>query len=370
MTAEDLAFLGSITETSEETLARRAQEAATRERAIAAPATPREYAVARAATGTLHKKPLPVAIDWATEWQLAPEETEWLAEPLIPARRAVSLFSPAKAGKSMLMLEAAACLAVGGRHFLGTEIPRAVSVLYVDAENSVRDDVIPRLKAMGFGPSDLARLHYLSFPDIAALDSHDGGRELMRAVHHYSAELVIIDTMSRTIAGEENSNDTAIAWHRHTGARLKDAGIALVRLDHSGHERANHARGASAKAGDVDATWSIEKVSDDRIRLQLVEARFLIAESDLVIDRVTEPTLHHRVAAGHPPAEIAATREGQRVAALDGSDLDAATVTVKDARAFLRSADLGGKNEQLDRAIRTWRTAHGHPPIDTFEAPE
>lgn len=303
---------------------------------------------------------VPPSIDWGMEWDMAPESTDWLAEPLIPARRSVSIFSPAKAGKSMLLLEAAACLSMGGRRFLGAEIPRPVSVLYVDAENSVRDDVIPRLKAMGFGPSDLSRLHYLSFPDLASLDSHKGGRELMKAVDFYDAELVIVDTMSRTIAGEENSNDTAIAWHRHTGARLKAAGVALVRLDHSGHDKAGHARGASAKAGDVDATWSIEKVTDDRIRVKLVEARFVIAESDLLIERVADPELHHKVVAGHVPAEVAATMEGQRVAALDASDLDAATATVKAARQCLRDAGLGAKNEHLDRAIRAWRTSHGH----------
>lgn len=330
-----------------------------------------ELAAQQRPTGplTVHEKPMPQAIDWRAEWHLAPAETEWLAEPLIPARRSVSIFSPAKVGKSMLLLEAGACLATGTRRFLGSTIPSAVSVLYVDAENSVRDDVIPRLKAMGFEPDELDRLHYLSFPDLASLDSHDGGRELMRLVHEHAADVVIIDTMSRTIEGEENSNDTAIAWHRHTGARLKEAGVALVRLDHSGHEKANHARGASAKAGDVDATWSIERVSDNRIRLKLVEARFLIAESDLLLDRTADPVLHHKVVVGHVPAIVFDDKVAEVAAILDreGQPLD---VSKRAALAVVRGTGASVSDLTVREAIKARRRAAGWSDDDDSEPSE
>jgi hypothetical protein len=56
---------------------------------------------------------------------------------------------------------------------------------------------------------------------------------------------VVIDTVSRAIDGEENSNDT---W-------LNQLGIAMIRLDHSGKDETKGMRGGSAKSGDVDAVW-------------------------------------------------------------------------------------------------------------------
>ncbi len=322
----------------------------------------RQAQVAARYLGAQIPLPVPPSVDWSSEWDKAPEETEWLAEPLVPARRSVSIYSAPKVGKSLILQDIAASLAAG-RGVLGGPARAPLSVLYVDLENSLHDDVIPRLKAMGHEPADLERLHYLSFPDLAALDSPAGGEQIMRAVATYDADLVVVDTMSRTHDGEENSNDTSLAWHRYTGARLKAAGVALVRLDHSGHE-GSHARGASAKAGDVDAIWSLTKVDDTHVRLKCDDARFVFAENDLTLERVAEPHLHHKVVPRPSSHVIAATKETERVEALDASDLDPATASMRDAKAHLREVGLRGKDEHLQTAIRVWRQRHGHADED------
>jgi hypothetical protein len=52
-------------------------------------------------------------LDWHALW--ADEETseEYIHNPLLPARRAVAIFSPPKAGKSLLLLEMAVTLSRG-----------------------------------------------------------------------------------------------------------------------------------------------------------------------------------------------------------------------------------------------------------------
>lgn len=258
-------------------------------------------------------------IDWHALWEDDTEE-EWILEPLLPARRLVALYSAPKVGKSLLMLE----IAVGvskGTETLGSTPPRPYRVLYVDFENDPKGDVRSRLQAMGYGPDDLGNLFYLSFPTLAALDSKDGGRQLLAAVAAYQAEVVVIDTVSRAVKGEENENDTWLQFYRHTGLLLKQAQVALIRLDHSGKDETKGQRGGSAKSGDVDAIWRMKKETENVFTLECDAARLHIPVGlkQIVIHRENEPRLHHRVdAAGG--AGLGKARVDDVIAWLDAHD--------------------------------------------------
>jgi hypothetical protein len=226
---------------------------------------------------------LPI-LDWHKLWTEEYEE-DWLVEPLLSRRRLIALYSAPKVGKSLLMLEIAACLA-SGRPVLGNQHDQAVRTLYVDFENDPRADVRVRLEAMGFGPSDLNALCYLTFPTLAKLDSSLGGEELLAAITEYGCEVVVIDTVSRAVAGEENENDTWLNFYKHTGMRLKQAGVALIRLDHSGKDETKGQRGGSAKSGDVDAVWRMSRDSEDTFDLICEAQRFPVTQSRLALRRI------------------------------------------------------------------------------------
>lgn len=235
-----------------------------------------------------------VALDWHALWS-GEDHEEWIVEPLIAAGRATAIYSAPKVGKSLLMLEAAAAIAAG-RPVLGV-VPERRRVLYVDHENDPKHDVIARLKDMGYEPGDLDDLRYYSFPSMAKLDSQQGGRELFALAESAEAELVVVDTISRAVGGKENENDTWLDFYRHTGLLFKRAGIAVVRLDHSGKDASKGTRGGSAKAGDVDATWLLSRKSGDMLTLSLDDARMRIPASDrsLTLHRVAVPHLRHTV---------------------------------------------------------------------------
>jgi len=235
------------------------------------------------------------AQDWHALW-LDDTEEDWIVEPLLPARRLIALYSAPKVGKSLLMLELAAAIA-SGRPILGTT-PSPRRLLYVDFENDPRTDIRQRLQNMGYGPADLHNLTLLSYPNLASLDSEKGSQELMSAIEVYGAEVVIIDTVSRSIAGDENENDTWLDFFRHTGLKLKQAGVALIRLDHSGKDETKGQRGGSAKSGDVDAVWRMSKASDDLFDLVCEANRLPIAERSLTIRRLEEPLRHEVVGNG------------------------------------------------------------------------
>jgi hypothetical protein len=288
------------------------------------------------------------ALDWHALWADDGEE-EWIHYPLLPARRSVSIYSAPKVGKSLLMLEFAVAIS-RGETFLDYTPERRVRVLYVDFENDPRGDVRSRLQAMGYGPDDLDHLDYLSFPTMAGLDSERGAHELLEAVMAYGSEVVVVDTVSRAVDGEENSNDTWLAMYRHTGLALKRAGVAIIRLDHTGKDEAKGTRGGSAKSGDVDAIWKLTKVTDDRFRLECTESRMEITTKSLHLTRHTTPRLHHTVNA------ISAVTDRQakvsQIIGLCNANGIPADATRKTVTEFIRSRGMTARAELLGEVAR------------------
>ena len=257
-------------------------------------------------------------IDWHELWE-AEDDEEWIVEPLLPARRLVALFSAPKVGKSLLMLELAVAVS-RGETVLGYTPDRARRVLYVDFENDPRGDVRSRLKDMGLTPDQLGDLCYLSYPRLAKLDTAMGAYDLLSTVAEYECEVVVIDTISRAVGGEENENDTWLAFYRHTGMALKASGVACIRLDHTGKDIEKGMRGGSAKYGDVDAVWRLHKITEETYQLDCTDHRLPIAEKTIVLRRVTEPHLTHQVQAeGKGAAWVA--KVSQAIAVLDEAEV-------------------------------------------------
>lgn len=286
-------------------------------------------------------------LDWDTLFA-SQEEEEWILEPILPARRNIAIYSPPKAGKSLLLLEAAVAIA-RGTEFLGYEVEAPRRVLYVDWENDPRGDIRTRLEAMNVGPADLENLCYLSFPRLSKLDTVQGGQELVMAAKHYGCEVVIIDTISRAVGGEENANDTWLGFYKHTGMLLKGAGIACLRLDHSGKDETKGMRGGSAKYGDVDAVWSMKKVSEETFELECTANRLPIFEKSLILHREEEPNLHHRVDARGQVAKWEA-RDDEAIRVLD-AEFGKASVGVNKAQLYLQSVGCGRGRTALGERI-------------------
>lgn len=254
-------------------------------------------------------------LDWAAIWDTATEGEDWLIKPLIGRGRLVSLYSPPGIGKSLLALELSAALASGGmalgNHFEPTR------VLYVDHENDPRGDVVSRLRDMGYSPRHVENLAYYSFPAMHTLDTEIGGRQLLELAQLHGAELVVIDTVSRTIAGEENENGTWLDLYRHTCRLLKAESIACLRLDHAGKDITKGLRGGSAKTGDVDMVWLLAKQSADVFTLTCEKHRHHLADEDstITLRRMADPLRHDVAALPRQAAQTA--RVSTLVARLD-----------------------------------------------------
>lgn len=302
------------------------------------------------------EKLLPL-LDWHALFDPENEGERWIVEPLLAEGRHTALFSKPKAGKSLLVLEVAVQVSRGWP-VLGIKPGRAYRVLYVDFENDPRGDLRERLDAMEVGPDDLANLCYLSFPSLAKLDTPEGALQLAAAVEHYNCEVVVIDTVSRAVGGEENSNDTWLAFDRNTGAALKAAGVALLRLDHSGKDPAKGMRGGSAKYSYIDAAWQLVATGETVIELECTDHRMPIDSDRLTLVRETYPNLHHRIAAGHERAGLD-SRQKQVDERLDqlGVPLDVGRIVASRA---LREAGYEARNTVVAAVVKARKKRAQH----------
>jgi len=287
-------------------------------------------------------------VDWHELWQQTSDEPVWLCEPLLEAGRVVALFSPAKTGKSLLVQEVTAALAAG-RPVLGNPGRPPVRVLYVDLENS-REDLRERLVDLGYGPDDLAELRYLSFPSLPVLDSAHGGAELLRVARHHDVQLVVLDTVSRIIGGEEDSADTFRALYRHAIMPLKAEGRAVLRLDHSGKDLTRGQRGSSGKADDVDAVWSLTRRTPEVFDLRRTHSRTNHGADHLTLTRRTGP-LRHEVPAEGAPSEA---DEVSRQLDVLGVPREAGKPTCREA---LKASGIKVNNAALAPVFQQWPTS-------------
>ena len=207
---------------------------------------------------------------------------------------------------------------------------------------------------MGYAPGDLSELHVVSFPDMAALDTQRGGQELLACAKEYRADVVVVDTVSRTVEGEENANDTWLRFARYSVTPLKAAGVALLRLDHAGKDDSRGQRGGSAKSGDVDLVWRLSVIEEEKtFRLQAEKHRMPLGQDDLVLHREYDDDgrLHHRVAA-NPIRDAGEATLREAMATLDRLDVpvDIGRERVRDD--YLKPFGIKISNNVLAKAIR------------------
>jgi hypothetical protein len=280
---------------------------------------------------------LPQPVNWDELRADDYDDEPFLLEPVLVEGRAHSLYAPAKTGKSLFILEAVVALATGSP-FLARPASEPVDVLYLDYEMT-KADLRHRLEAMGKLDADLGRLHYFLIPALDPLDTAAGGAQLETLAARYNARMIVIDTTARAIEGAENEADTIRALYRHTGARLKAAGITTLRVDHAGKDVEKGQRGTSAKNDDVDVVWQLTG-ADDRLTLKCTHQRVGFLPPQIALRRGTDP-LEHTIIEDAWPAGTADLAER----------LDRLELTVNTGRPAVR------------QAIAEWNDANPHDRI-------
>jgi RecA-family ATPase len=208
---------------------------------------------------------------------------------IINAGQIVSLVGQGGTGKSLLMLDIAMALAAG-QSVLGHPQAEPMSVLYIDMENPM-GEVYTRRANLGYQDNSLERLTYYHMPDLPALDTKAGGKFIEAMAERHSPDLVIFDTISKLVAGEESKSDTWQDMYKYSLVPLRQTNCAALILDHQGHDASRGARGSSAKRDNVDLQW-IQGCNGDLITLKRDKCRTLHETETLKIRRGGTPLRH------------------------------------------------------------------------------
>ncbi len=290
---------------------------------------------------------LAMLVDWPTFWAKDATDAEWLAEPILAVGRAHAIYAPGGTGKSLFSLWLAAQLATGGAGLSGEHLtPKRV--LYLDYEMT-HDDVQERLESMGFhAGTTFTNLHYALLPSLAPADQPEGGKQIARLAQLVDAELVVLDTFSRAVEGDENDADTVRSFYRWTGLHLKAEGRAFVRIDHAGKDIDKGQRGTSAKNDDVDVVWQMVK-ADNGFALTAKKRRMGWVPETVALQQHDEPTLHYSIARENVPAGTA-----EMVKLLDDFDIPI-DASYRKAGAALRTPERSISNHVLRAALKARR---------------
>ena len=210
----------------------------------------------RMVQGAEKYQPKPEApLDLAHYWRTVPELGEstknirWLVKNLIPADSMGMIFGASGTFKSFLALDL--CLSVAnGLSWTGRKTETG-PVCYMAAEGGA--GIYKRIIAWQNGVEPPSNFRVCTIPillsareEIAAL------RQSIIALPEIP-KLIVIDTLSQTFAGDENSSSDIATYLRMINSEIREPFHAtVIVIHHSGHSASERPRGSSAITANVD----------------------------------------------------------------------------------------------------------------------
>jgi hypothetical protein len=266
-----------------------------------------------------------------SELKQSAASVRWLVKHVIPAESIGMLFGGSGTFKSFVALDAALHVA-RGMPWMGRKT-RQGPVLYIAAEGGA--GIWQRINAWHRS----RRLRTADTPLRVVPVAVDLSVDAWRVVDAAQAlgivpSLIVVDTLSQTYGGEENSANEMAAYLREIGNRFRALwACAVLLLHHSGHAATERPRGSSAIRANVDfllglhrdekemlATLSCAKQKDGD---QFQDATFALAKQSLGTDE-----------------------DGEEVDSLVARHLSSAD-EVSEAMQAEAQAGRGGKNHQF-----------------------
>lgn len=192
---------------------------------------------------------------------------KWLVKHTVPAESIGVMFGGSGTFKSFIAIDLALHVA-HGLPWLGKKT-RQGKVLFVAAEGG--SGLWRRIVAWH-------REHRLSYKDVhvyvlpVALDLGVDSSRVQEAMGLLDVrpDLVVIDTLSQTFAGEENSAAEISGYLRELGLWFRNAWLASVLVvHHTGHQATERPRGSSAIRSNVDFMFGVFR--DEKEMLATVE---------------------------------------------------------------------------------------------------
>lgn len=189
----------------------------------------------------------------------------WVVKHVIPADSIGMLFGASGTFKSFIALDLALHIA-HGLPWMGRKTKQG-AVIYIAAEG---------------GPGVWGRIHAwhkrrgLAWEGIStqmrvvpvAVDVLADAWRVVDAAQAVGVQpaLVVVDTLSQTFSGEENSSADIAAYLRELGARFKSLwSCAVAVIHHTGHNATERPRGSSAMKANIDWMFGLRRDEKERL---------------------------------------------------------------------------------------------------------
>ncbi|TVU73850.1 AAA family ATPase [Cobetia crustatorum] len=188
--------------------------------------------------------------------------TPWLLDNLVPAASFGMVFGPSGAGKSFVALDMAASIATG-TNWQHVEVDAGPGiVVYIAAEggNGLRVRKAAWEQVRGINAPNM-----VIFPKAIAFDDHREVSIFQQTLAELSRRkglpihMVVVDTLNRSMVGEENSATDTAAFVKGTEMMTHALGASVLVVHHSGKDADKGARGSSALRAACDFELSVTK---------------------------------------------------------------------------------------------------------------
>lgn len=263
------------------------------------------------------------------------QQVRWTVKHVIPAASVGMLFGGSGTFKSFIALDCALHVA-HGLPWLG-RLTLTAPVLYIAAEGGA--GLWTRIhawhKARGLKWGDVP---FYVVP--AAIDLAQDAWRVVDAAQAVgvSPALVVVDTLSQTYSGEENSANEMAAYLRELGLRFRDLWqCAVLLVHHTGHQATERPRGSSAIRSNVDFLLGVYR--DEKEMLATVTS-VKQKDGELMPDAVFGLTVW----------DVAVDEDGDKITSLVARHLSS-TDEVEEAREAEQAAGRGGRGTQFMRLV-------------------
>ena len=182
----------------------------------------------------------------------------------------MSIVAPPSSKKSFVAVNIAACIATG-KEFFGHAV-RKGNVLYAMAEGQA--GIQKRLRAWEiFNGVDIADGALGLIPEALPLNIDIAVAGLIEAANDHaerfgSIDLMIVDTVNRSLEGDENSAKDMTSFVRNITNFINEIGAAVLVVHHPSKSGHGGARGHSALHGAVDVGLEIKNGGQPRFTLK------------------------------------------------------------------------------------------------------
>lgn len=257
----------------------------------------------------------------------------WVVKHIVPAESIGMLFGASGTFKSFIALDFALHV-VHGLPWMGRRTTKG-TVLYIAAEGGTglwkRVAAWHRSRRIHWDKADF-------YVVPCALDLRTDAWRVVEAAQAVgvSPSVVVVDTLSQTYAGEENSANEMAAYMRELGSRFRQLWhCAVLLIHHTGHQVTERPRGSSAIRANLDFMFGVFRDEKEMLATLTCSKQ---KEQDSFADATFQMTTH----------ELGTDEDGDRITSLVARHLSN-TDEVREAMAGESRAGREGNNQLLLR---------------------